>query len=134
MTTTSTTNNNNNKQDRRKQALEDKVTELSKTVHEINPHNREEALAAFERILYLVNIRALKEFLVDREGKGKKPELIVASPYTPPETGIPEDRVYLPKPTEYHQETLDMLKKQQLVEQDATVEDYDFLFSMILWM
>ena len=34
----------------------------------------------------------------------------------------------MPTATEFHQEKLDMLKKQQLIPQDATIEDYGFLF------
>jgi hypothetical protein len=30
--------------------------------------------------------------------------------------------------TEYHQDMLDMLKKQELVPSDATIEEYSFLF------
>jgi hypothetical protein len=29
---------------------------------------------------------------------------------------------------EYHQHMLDMLKKQQLISDDSTLDDYDFLF------
>jgi hypothetical protein len=129
MTTTAAADNNNNKQHQRRKELKDKVGRLAKTVHEIKPSNRQETMAAMVRILYLANIHALKEFLIDRDCKGEKPRLMVESPYTPPETGIPEDRVYLPyNIPEYHQEMLDMLKKQQLVPQDATVENHDFLF------
>jgi hypothetical protein len=86
-------------------------------------------MAAVERILYIANIHALKEFLVDRDCKGEKPRFMVESPYIVPETGVPEDRVYLPYNTpKYHQEMLDMLKKQQLIPQEATIENYDFLF------
>jgi hypothetical protein len=128
--TTAAAADNNNKQHQRRKELKDKVGRLAKTVHEIEPSNRPETMAAIDRILYLANIHALKEFLIDRDYKGEKPRIMVESPYTPPETGIPEDRVYLAyNIPEYHQEMLDMLKKQQLVPDDSTIEDYAFLFN-----
>jgi hypothetical protein len=45
----------------------------------------------------LANIHSLIEFLVDRDCKGEKPRWVVESAYTPPETGIPKDRVYMPQ-------------------------------------
>ena len=76
-------------------------------------------------LVILTNIHSLIEFLGDRDCKGEKPRWLVESAYTPPETGIPEDRVYMPlNVTEYHQDMLDMLKKQELVQSDATIEEY----------
>ena len=120
----------NNKQHQRRKELKDKVGRLAKTVREIEPRNRQETMAAMVRILYLANIHALRTFLVDRDCQGEKPRLMVESPYTPPETGIPEDRIYLPyNEPKYHQDMLDMLKKQQLIPDDSTIEDYAFLFN-----
>lgn len=119
-----------NDNDGRKKELKDKVKLLSKTVREIEkPRNRQETAAYIMRQIYMENIQSLKEFLVDRVSKGEKPRLIVESPYTYPETGLTEDRIYMPRTTEYHQEKLDMLKKQQLIPDDgSTIEDYGFLF------
>jgi hypothetical protein len=76
-------------------------------------------------LVILANNHSLIEFLVDRDCKGEKPRWLVQSAYTPLETGIPEDRVYMPlNLTEYHQDMLAMLKKQELVPSDATIEEY----------
>jgi hypothetical protein len=115
----------------KKNQLKDKVDRLSKTVKQIEePHNKQEAMAAMDRLLYLANIRALKEFLVDRDCKGEKPKLVVESPYEVPETGITEDRIFMPRSNEYNQDKLDMLKKQLLIPDDnsSTISDYSFLF------
>jgi hypothetical protein len=45
-------------------------------------------IAAVRHIMYVANIRALKEYLIDRNSEGEKPELIVESPYANPETGL----------------------------------------------
>jgi hypothetical protein len=109
--------------------LKDKIDRLAKTVREIKPRNREEAMAAMERTLYMANIHALKVFLIDRNCEGEKPRLIVESAYTDAKIGIPEDRIYLPyNEPKYHQDMLDMLKKQQLVPDDGKISDYAFLF------
>jgi len=113
----------------RKKELKDKVAYLVKTVHEIKPRNRQESLAAVERMIYMANIHQLKEFLTDRNCEGQKPRLMVESPYTDPNTGLIEDRIYMPyNEPAYHQHMLDMLKKQQLIPDDGKLDDYDFLF------
>jgi hypothetical protein len=115
--------------DKKKKELKDKVAYLVKTVHEIKPRNRQEALAATERMIYMANIHALNEFLIDGNCEGQKPRLIVESPYTDPKTGLIEDRIYMPyNEPKYHQHMLDMLKKQQLIPDDGKLDDYDFLF------
>jgi hypothetical protein len=115
--------------DERRKELKDRVAYLVKTVREIKPRSRQESLAAVERIIYMANIHQLKEFLIDRNCEGQKPRLIVESPYTDPKTGLTEDRIYMPyNEPKYHQHMLDMLKKQQLVPDDAKLNDYDFLF------
>ena len=110
-----------NEQDKRKQELKDKVYSLSKTVKETNekPRNLEEGVAQIERWIYMANIITLREYLIDRNCQGERPKLIVASPYTDPETGLIEDRVYMPTEPKYNQEILDMLKKQQLIPDDS---------------
>ena len=113
--------------DNRKKDLKDKVAYLVKTVHEIEPCNRYESLAAVERVICMVNIRQL-EFLIDSNCEGQKPRLMVGSPYTDPNTGL-IDRIYVPyNEPKYHQHMLDMLKKQQLIPDDGKLNDYDFLF------
>jgi hypothetical protein len=113
----------------RKKELKDKVAYLVKTVHEIKPRNTQESLAAVERMIYMANIHQLKEFVIDRNCEGEKPRLMVESPYTDPNTGLIEDRIYMPyNEPMYHQHMLDMLKKQQLVPDDSKLDDYDFLF------
>jgi hypothetical protein len=117
-------------QDKRKKELKDKVAYLVKTVHEIKPRNRQESLAAVERMIYMANIHQLKEFLIDSNCEGQKPRLMVESPYTDPNTGLIEDRIYMPyNEPKYHQHMLDMLKKQQLIPDDSKLDDYDFLFN-----
>jgi hypothetical protein len=114
----------------RKKELKDKVAYLVKTVHEIKPRNRQESLAAVERMIYMANTHQLKEFVMDRNCEGEKPRLMVESPYTDPNTGLIEDRIYMPyNEPMYHQHMLDMLKKQQLVPYDSKLDDYDFLFN-----
>jgi|SRR5919197_5353006 hypothetical protein len=116
----------------RKKELKDKIYYLWRTVEEIKPpfSSREEAMAAMEGYLKIINVKQLKEFLIDRDCQGKKPELMVHSPYMDPESGITDDRVYLPyNIPEYHQVILDMMKKQQLVPDDSKIDDYDYLFS-----
>jgi hypothetical protein len=77
----------------------------------------------------MANIHVLKEYLIDRNCQGEKPELVVEWSYTDPETGLTEDRAYLAyNEPKNHQNILDMLKRQQLVTDDATIDDYDFLF------
>ena len=118
--------------DKRKKELKDKVAYLVKTVHEIKPRNRYESLAAVERMIYMANIHALNEFLIDESYEGQKPRLIVESPYTDPKTGLIEDRIYMPyNEPAYHQHMLDMLKKQQLIPDDSKLNDYDFLFERL---
>src|SRR5919199_339969 len=115
--------------DKRKKELKDKAAYLVKTVHEIKPRNRQESLAAVERMIYMANIHQLKEFLIDRNCEGQKPRLMVESPYTDPNTGLIEDRIYMPyNEPKYHQHMLDILKKQQLIPDDGKLDDYDFLF------
>lgn len=112
--------------------LKSKVARLAKTVHDINPPEEsslEEWVDAVIHGIYLANIYALKD-LIDRHGEGEKPRLIVESSGIPPKTGIPQDRIYMPHNIpEYHQVMLDMLKKQELVPDDAMIRDYEFLFN-----
>src|SRR5919202_5324705 len=115
--------------DNRKKELKDKVAYVVKTVHEIKPRSRQQSLAAVERMIYMANIHQLKEFLIDENCEGQKPRLMVESPYTDPNTGLIEDRIYMPyNEPEYHQHMLDMLKKQQLIPDNSKLNDYDFLF------
>jgi hypothetical protein len=69
--------------------------------------------------------------MIDRNCQGEKPRFMTESTAINPETGEPEDRWYLPingPGGKYYQEMLVMLKKQQFVPDDSTLEDYDFLF------
>lgn len=111
----------------RKLQLMDKILQLSKTVKEIKPRNYEEALLATERLIYLSNIHELKEFLIDRKCQGRKPGIIVESPHTDPTTGMMQDVFYMPNEAKYNQEILDMLKKQEIIPDDSTQDDYDFI-------
>lgn len=121
--------------DKRKQVLRNKVYSIWKALNgkgiydkrDMGARNLEEAMAEFNELIYAVNVRHLKDFLIDRNGKGEKPDLIVESPYTDPRTGLIEDRGYMPNEPKYNQEILDMLKKQQLIPEDSTIDDYDFL-------
>ena len=119
-----------NEQDKRKQELKDKVNILWNTVKntkEAQPRNMEEAEAEIEFAIYQGNIIRLKEYLIDRNCQGERPKLIVSSPHTDPETGETDDVFYMPNEPKYNQEILDMLKKQQLIPDDSTKDDYDFL-------
>ena len=56
---------------------------------------------------------------------------MVESPHTDPLTGDTDDVLYMPingPGGKYYQEMLDMLKRQQFIPDDSTLEDYDFLF------
>jgi hypothetical protein len=120
--------------DKRKKELKDKVERLAETVQEIDPRNKdlEETITAVVRMIYIANIHTLKEFLVDRNCEGEKPRIIVESPYTRPGSDHPVDVMYMPHNIpEKHQVILDMLKKQELVPPDATIESYDFLFDSV---
>jgi hypothetical protein len=84
--------------------------------------------AAVVQSILRLNINELKDFLVDKNGKGEKPRLIVSAPVINPRNKIMEDRFFMPRPSEYNQEKLDWLKKHQLVSDYAIIQDYDFLF------
>ena len=121
---------NEQEQDKRKQELKDKVYSIWKTVKEIKeqkPRNMEEGVEEIKRIIYKGNINTLREYLIDRNCQGERPKLIVESPYTNPKTGETDDVIYMPTEPKYNQTILDMLKKQQLIPEDSTKDDYDFL-------
>jgi hypothetical protein len=117
-----------------KKELKDKVARLAKTVKELKPYrgmSLEYSMSMVEPIMYVANIHALKEFMMDRNCQGEKPRFMTESTAINPETGGPEDRWYLPingPGGKYYQEMLDTLKKQQFIPDNSTLEDYDFLF------
>ena len=81
--------------------------------------------------MYMCNITALKEFLIDRDCQGDKPRFMTESTAVSPESGNLEERWYLPVNDvegEYYLEMLEQLKKHQFIPQDSTLNDYDYLF------
>ena len=46
------------------------------------------------------NVNELKEFLIDRNSKGERPNLIISAPVTNPETKLMEDRYFMPQDPE----------------------------------
>ncbi|HEY7570595.1 MAG TPA: hypothetical protein VH796_04420 [Nitrososphaeraceae archaeon] len=126
-----------NSRQSRQQELIDKITELDKTVpNELvmpTPKSQEEAsrfaLEKTKHLLYLCVIKSLKEFLIERNCEGKKPEIIVSSPYET-DYGTTEDRVYLPyNEPKNRQVMFDTLKQYQIITDNAVIDDYSFLFN-----
>jgi hypothetical protein len=98
--------------------LTQKVATLYKTVVEPDrdedfaPRTMKEAVARIGQLIYMANIDTLKQFLVDRNGKGDKPHIIVESPHTDPVFGT-EDVIYMPETNQYNQEKIDKVEKRE---------------------
>jgi hypothetical protein len=136
----------------RKSELRNKVYKLWKSNVQDNEIDLEtidnEALAEAAALQQIMqhNIAELKKFLVDRDSHGKKPELILSVPkhftqkegikagftdaYTggpPPREGFVEEFLQISHYPRDNQLVLEYLKKEGLVPEDSTTDDYEFL-------
>lgn len=82
------------------------------------------------QVLYGAAVVGLKEFV---DNDCKEPfQLILETPYTDPQIGVPKDRAYMVTyghTPNYEQVVFDQLKKYHIVEDSCRVEDYSFLLS-----
>jgi hypothetical protein len=117
----------------RKQDFKRRIDKLYVEIaHELTeepePRDMEEAMEAVGRLIYVTNIRTLKEF-VNRNYKGEKPKLIVSTPYRGKNTGGELNDVwFMPVDPEYNQIAFDTLKNFSIVPEDSQLSDYAFLF------
>ena len=124
--------------EQKKQELRNRVYKLWTSTVKDNDVDMEAAAAsslalteaAVLQTIYMSNVNELKEFLIDRNSKGERPNLIISAPVTNPETKLMEDRYFMPQDPEYNQEVLDSLKKSRIIPEDSTVNDYDFILKL----
>ena len=123
-------------QDLTRQQFKNTINKLySETAHErelvehLKPRNLEEGMKYVGRIIYLVNIEMLKEF-VDRNYEGEKPKLIISAPHKEDVPGGElEDVLFALTDPEYNQNALDTLKNFSILPEDSQLSDYAFLFT-----
>lgn len=118
-------------QELRKQEFKDRINLLSKTVYDFEGRSKDvdEGVKQVDRLVFAAIIDVLKQFVIDRNFEGKKPEWLVSSAHTRLETGHTDDVIYLPRnEPKNHQVMFDILKNYGIVPEDSHINDYDFLF------
>jgi hypothetical protein len=118
-------------QELRKQEFKDRINLLAKTIYQFEGRSKDvsERVKQVDRMVYDAIIDVLKQFVIDRNFEGKKPEWLVSSVHTRLETGHTDDVIYLPRnEPKNHQVMFDTLKNYDIVPEDSQINDYDFLF------
>ena len=117
-----------------KQEFKERINHLLREFKKRPRDNNDNVDVDTEDLVFLVNIKALKEFAIDRNFEDEKPQWIVSSPYKMPDTDVTvvEDRYLIPtNEPKNHQIMFEMLKKYGLVREGSQIEDYGFLFSNV---
>ena len=118
-------------QELRKQEFKDRINLLAKTVYQFEGRSKDvgEGVKQVDHVVYAAIIYVLKQFTIDRNFEGKKPEWLVSSAHTRQETSHTNDVIYLPhNEPKNHQVMFDTLKNYGVVPEDSQINDYDFLF------
>ena len=118
-------------QELRKQEFKDRMNLLAKTVYDFEGRSKDvgEGVKQVDRMVYAAIIDVLKQFVIDRNFEGKKPEWLVSSAHTRLEAGHTDDVIYLPRnEPKNHQVMFDTLKNYGIVPENSKINDYDFLF------